>query len=126
MKTLNFVPVLFNSITETVINSKYDPNKYFQEILYRIEIWIKVGSRWVIESVDTEYVNISIFCPLSGITYIESPRRLRKSMKGLINIKNNSSKCFLWCHIRHLKPLERHPERITKADKNMDSDLDKH
>ena len=33
---------------------------------------------------------------------------------------------FSLSHIRHLKPLERHPERITKADKNMDNDLDKH
>ena len=27
-------------------------------------------------------------------------------MKGLINIKNNDNKCFLWCHIRHENPLE--------------------
>ena len=27
-------------------------------------------------------------------------------------------------HIRHLNPLKIHPERITKADKNMVSDLD--
>ena len=31
-------------------------------------------------------------------------------MKGLINIKNNDNKCFLWCHIRHLNPLKTHPE----------------
>ena len=45
-------------------------------------------------------------------------------MKGLINIKNNDNKCFLWCHIRHLNTLKRHPERITKPDKNMVNDLD--
>ena len=45
-------------------------------------------------------------------------------MKGLINIKNNSNKCFLWCHIRRLNPLKTHPERITKSDKNMVNDLD--
>ena len=45
-------------------------------------------------------------------------------MKGLINIKNNDNKCFLWCHIRHLNPLKIHPERITKAHKNMVNDLD--
>ena len=44
-------------------------------------------------------------------------------MKVLINIKNNN-KCLLWCHIRHLNPLKIHPERITKADKNMVNDLD--
>ena len=38
-------------------------------------------------------------------------------MKGLINIKNNGNKYFLWCHIRHLNPLNTHSEKIAKADK---------
>ena len=54
---------------------------------------------------------------------MELLRRVRNSMKGLINIKNNDNKCFLWCHIRHLNQLKIHPERITKANKNMVNDL---
>ena len=49
---------------------------------------------------------------------------LRNSRKGLINIKNNDNKLFLWCHFRHLSPLMIHPERITKADKRIINDLD--
>ena len=45
-------------------------------------------------------------------------------MKDLINIKNNGNKCFLWCHIRHLDLVKRHPERITKVDKKTINDLD--
>ena len=45
-------------------------------------------------------------------------------MKGLINIINSNNKCLLWCHIKNLNPLKIHPERITKADKNMVNDLD--
>ena len=45
-------------------------------------------------------------------------------MKGLINIKNNDNKCFLWCHIRHVNPLKIHSERITKVDKKMVNNLD--
>ena len=67
---------------------------------------------------------ISIYSPLLGSTYIELPRRLKNSMKGLINIKNNNNNCFLFCHIRHLNPLKMHPERIKKADKNMVNDVD--
>ena len=78
----------------------------------------------VIESVDIEYVNIYIYSPLSESTYIELPCRLRNSMKGLINIKNNENKCFLRNHNRHWNPLKIYPERITKADKNMTNDLD--
>ena len=41
-----------------------------------------------------------------------------------MNVKNNDKKCFLWCHIRHLNPLETHLERITNADRKMVNDLD--
>ena len=103
---IEFAPVYFNSTTKTMINLEYDLDKSSQEILYRIDNWLNEGYGWVIESVDAEYVNIPIFSPLSGSTYIELPRRLRKSIKSLINIKNNDNKCFLWCHIRHLNPLK--------------------
>ena len=59
-----------------------------------------------------------------GSTYIELPDKLKNPMKGLINLKNNGNKCFLWCHIRHLNPLKMHPECITKEDKKMINDLD--
>ena len=61
-----------------MINSKYMLDKSFQKLLYRINNWINEGSGLVIESRDVEYVNISDFIPLSGSTYIELPRRLRK------------------------------------------------
>ena len=67
------------------------------------------GSGWIIELIDAEYVNISIYSPLSGSSYIELPVRLRSPMKGWVNIKNNDNKCFLWCDIRHLNPLKIHP-----------------
>ena len=52
------------------------------------------------------------------------PDKFRNSKKGLISIKNNDNKCFLWFHTRHLNPLKIHPERITNADKKMVIDLD--
>ena len=52
------------------------------------------------------------------------PDKLKNSMKGFINIKNNDNKCFLWCHIRHLNLVKRHPERITQEHKNMFDNLD--
>ena len=69
-------------------------------------------------------MNISIFSPLSTSTYIELPRRLGKPMKVLINIKNNDNKCFRWCHIRHLNPLNINPERIAKENKIIVNNLD--
>ena len=48
---------------------------------------------------------------------LNCPRNKKKTIKDMINVKKNNSKCFLWCHIRHLKPLKTHLKRITKADK---------
>ena len=48
---------------------------------------------------------------------------LRHTMKGLINIKNNDNKCFLWCHVRHLNLNGVKLERITKKDKEIVKDL---
>ena len=62
---------------------------------------------------------MSTYRPLSGSSYIKLPVELRSSKKVLINIRNNDQKCFLWCHVRHIKPVKIHPERITKEDKNL-------
>ena len=107
-----------------MINSKCHLDKSFQEILYRKDNWINKGSGWIIESIDGEYINISAYSPLVGSTYIELPSGLNKPVKGLINIKNNDNKCFLWCHIRYLNLLKRQPERITKEGKNIIDDID--
>ena len=45
-------------------------------------------------------------------------------MKGLINIKNDDDKCFLWCHVRHLNHSNKNPQRITKKDKKLVDSLD--
>ena len=48
---------------------------------------------------------------------------LRNSKKGLINMKNEDEECFRWCHIRHLNPQIKYPERLKKEDKKMINEL---
>ena len=74
---------------------EYMLDKSFQEVLHRIHYWINKGSGWIIESIDSEYVNISAYRPLIQSTYIELPDELKHARKGLVNIKNNDNKCFL-------------------------------
>ena len=52
------------------------------------------------------------------------PSELKHLKKGLINVKNKDNKYFLWCHIRHLNPVKKNPERISKKDKEIASTLD--
>ena len=100
----NLAPAYFSSLTKTVINHRFRLESSFQEILYRIDVWIKKESGWNVESIDSQYINISTYRPLSGSSYMDLPVELRSPRKGLINIKNKAKKCFLRCHGRHINP----------------------
>lgn len=54
------------------------------------------------------------------------PSNLKKK-KACLNIKNNDEKCFLWCVLASMHPVDRqdHPKRVAKyqqheRDLNMD------
>ena len=121
---IEFRPVYFNSTTKTVINHKFSLENAFQEILYRIDNWINEGSGWIVELIESQYINISTYRPLSGSSYMDLPVESKSPRKGLINIKNKDQKCFLWCHVRHINPSKEHPERIKKTDKKIAEKLD--
>ena len=109
---IEFDPVYFNSVTKLVINNKFKLEKFFQEILYRLDAGINNGSGWIIESIESQYINISTYKPLLGSSYIKLPTELDHPRKGLINIRNKDQKCFLWRHVRHINPKKDHPGKI--------------
>ena len=80
-KGIEYSSVYFSSTTKTVINSEFNLDKSFQEILYRIDNWINEGSGWIIESISGEYVNISKYSPLFGSSFAELPSELKDSKK---------------------------------------------
>ena len=111
---------LFNGKAKTItkvdeIESELNMSR--QEILNVIDKWVSEGSGWVIDQIDSHYLNVTLYKPLNGSSYMELPTELRKPKKGLINIKNKDDECFRWCHIRHLNPQTEHPERIKKEGK---------
>ena len=58
---IEFSAVYFNSTTKTVINHKFGLDKSFQEMLYRIDNWINEGSGWIVESIKSQYINITTY-----------------------------------------------------------------
>ena len=74
-----------------------------------IDKWLSEGSGWVIDRIDSHYLNVTLYKPLNGSSYIELPLELRNPIKGLINIKNQDNECFRWCHIRMLNLMNKHP-----------------
>ena len=110
----------FNSKPQTIINNTEIPEALQlskQQILNMIAQWVSEGSGWTVESVDNHYLNILQYQPMKGSSYIKLPQELRNSAKGLINMKNEDNECFRWCHIRHLNPQNKDPQRIKKSDK---------
>ena len=115
----------FNSTTDLIINEtdiKLSLQASQQQILNKIAQWISEGSGWTIQSIENHYINIVNYNPLKGSSYIKLPQELKN--RSLINLQNKDNECFRWCHIRHLNPQEKDPQRIKKTDKTFISQLD--
>ena len=117
--------VFFNSSTDLIINEtdiKLSLQASQQQILNKIAQWISEGSGWTIQSIENHYINIVNYSPLKGSSYIKLPQELKN--RGLINLQNEDNECFRWCHIRHLNPQGKDPQRIKKTDKTFICQLD--
>ena len=117
-----FKNAYFSGTAQTVVNETQinDALSHSQQIiLNKIAQWVSEGSGWIVESVDSHYFNIVQYKPMNGSSYIKLPIELQHSKKGLINLKNQDNECFRWCHIRHLNPQDKYPQRIEKVDKKM-------
>ena len=64
-----------------VINHRFKLEESFQETLYRIDCWINEGSGWIIESIESQYINILTYRPLLGNSYIDLPIELKSKKK---------------------------------------------
>ena len=122
-----FTQAYFNSTTTTILN-ELDIRDFYdnavEEILNRIARWISKGSGWVIVRIHKSYFNVVSYKPLKGRSYFPLPEELRHHRKGLINLQNNDNKCFLWCHVRHINPVKKDPQRITQKDRGIEKTLD--
>ena len=83
-----------------------------------IDVWISNGSAWIIELIESQYINILTYRPLSVSSYMNLPIELKSPRKGLINIKNKDKKCFYGVML-DINVLNKHPERIKKLTKKL-------
>lgn len=63
-------------------------------------------------------INIARIKPvIGGKSYMEKPKSL-SNLRNVINIKNeNDEKCFMWCILAALHPVEKDKDRITKYNR---------
>ena len=84
---------------------------------------------WNVESIKSQYINISTYRQLLGSSYMYLPTYLlNEEIQGREEStwKNKDEKCFLWCHVRHINPLKEQPELIRKIDKRIAEKFDYH
>ena len=66
----------FNGKAETItkVNDiELELNMSRLEILNTIDKWVSEGSGWVIDRIDSHYINVTLYKPLNGSSYIELP-----------------------------------------------------
>ena len=54
-----------------MINHKFSLDNAFQEILCKIDNWINEVFGWIFELIDSRYINISAYRPVSGSSYVK-------------------------------------------------------
>ena len=101
---IEFRPVCFNSVTKAVTNHIFKLENSFEEILYMIDVWINNESGWIIELIESQYINISTCRLLSGSSYMNLPVELRSpkkdknvfygAMLDILNLQKNIHKKF--------------------------------
>ena len=72
-----------------------DLNKAIPHLLELLEKWTQRGSRWVVDKVQTLWLDIARYQPLRGGSYIPLPAAVR-SKKAVINVKNRDDHCLRW------------------------------
>jgi hypothetical protein len=118
--------VYFKSKTGTATNfedieSTAAENQF--TILSRIETFQNLGSNWIILNIESHYVNIAMYKPLAGSSYMKLPKDISNSMCGLINMKNDDNMCFMWSHVRYLNPKTRRANTIAQKDREFEMNL---
>lgn len=101
-----------------VIDMGMDVKEHFQqnvadEITKSVENTAIQGSGFTLSRIIELDVHVCSYQPLSGSSYIETPRKLRPR-RALVNVRNEEDKmCFMWSVLSALHPVNRNPQRLT-------------
>ena len=84
-----------------------------------IDKWTREGSGWVVDRVETMYVNIAKYQPLTGSSYMELPKYLKKK-EAIINVRNQDNECLKWALLSARHPVKKNAQRVNKYITHQD------
>ena len=77
------------------------------------------GSGWVLEQIESVFLQISRYNPIRGGSYIQTPWTIDLK-KAIVNIQNfHDNLCFLYCILAFLYPARHHKERVNHYRKHL-------
>ena len=100
----------YNEQTPLTNEDEIDLDEVFSILIERVEKYLKNGSNWTIERIETLWLNIAKYQPLRGGSYIDLPKYI-KDKKAVINVKNIDSNCLRWSLRSALFSTSNHSDR---------------
>ena len=67
------------------------------------------GSGWILDRVQNIYLNTSVYEPIRGKSYIETPKAIA-GKHAIVNIQNKDDMCFKWAVLSDLHPVNQDAE----------------
>ena len=95
-------------------------DKCVKKIIEDLEVYQKNGSGWYFNEVVQLQINTVDFNPTKGSSYLPLPDWI-SNKRAIANIQNKDEKCFLWCILRYLYPVDEKDNRITDLKKYENS-----
>ena len=119
-------PVMRHKQEAALQNGEIDGalNQAFRAIQETLEKWTQRGSGWVVDQVETLWLDIARYQPLRGGSYIPLPAAVRNK-KAVVNIKNKDNHCFWWNIVAAENPVDIHPERPSNYPQQAIEEFDR-
>ena len=117
-------PVMRHKQLTALQNSEIDGalNQAFPAIQETLEKWTQRGSGWVVDQVETLWLDIARYQPLIGGSYIPLPAAVRNK-KAVVNVKNKGDNCFEMAIRAARFPAARNPQRPSNYPQQDDLDF---
>ena len=109
--TAHFRSKTFTNIVRDGINRKL--NEGFAKMSKSMEEFLRNGSGWQFWKCEQVVLKMVEYEPMAAAKFIPLPAVL-KNKKAILNIKNGDDKCFVYCVLAVLHPVEKNAQRVQK------------
>ena len=89
----------------------------YQDVFIKSQEFEAQGSGWSLDEIQHLDVHSTMYVPLQGNSFIDTPARL-KFNKSVINVKNNDNKCIVWSILAQLYPVRKNRRRVGSYRRN--------